>query len=551
MKIAPRIILLFLPIVVAPMAFQTYSSAVSARDGIAEVASSLLRLETEELLRFAESQSRLLGTNGLASSPDYVAAAEETVADFAKGLARRPGEEVFALGKGGAIAFSTGAASLSAADLSALRKLAALGDGWRDFRLAEAPRVAYVAAFPPFGWTFFVTESRDAFFAPVTRIVLRNVVVGAASAAVAAALLVAFAGFITKPIRRVAQSMHAVVTTEDLSRRVELPYDDEIGDLGDSFNAMLSSLEHAFSEIKSYALDAAIAHKRENRIRNIFQKYVPRQVIDRFFASPDSMLVGEDREIAILFSDIRDFTAYSEGLDSRKVVESLNEYFALMVDAVARNDGTPDKYIGDALMAFYGAPADDEESAEHAVATAFEMLQALEGFNRAQLERGRRTLSIGIGINFGSATVGNIGSERKMDYTVIGDMVNLGSRLEGLTKHYHEPIIVSDSVRLRIEERYPCRMVDRVRVKGREAWLDIYAPRTALGEAEERGWGFHALGLERYYARAFVEAAEHFRQVLACLPGDRVAGIYLERCTALVAMPPGPEWRGVITFEEK
>lgn len=551
MKIAPRIVLLFLPVLVAPMIFLTYTSAASARDGIAEAAASLLRLETEELLRFAESQRLLLVENGLDSSPAYVEAAKGTVADYARGLVRRTGAQAIAIGEDGSLAFATGEEPPSEADLETLAGYARAGEGWREFSLSGKRRVAFVAAFPFFGWTFFVTELRSAFFAPVAKIVARSLAVGGASAALAVALLVVLAGFITRPMRRVALSMRSVIRTGDLSRRVELPYDDELGDLGDSFNAMTASLERAFAEIKSFALDAAIAHKRENRVRNIFQKYVPRQVIDRFFASPDSMLVGEDRPIAILFSDIRDFTAYSEGLSSRDVVESLNRYFSGMVDAVVRNSGTPDKYIGDALMAFYGAPADDEESAAHAVATAFDMLVALDAFNESQAAKGRRALRMGIGINYGPATVGNIGSDKKMDYTVIGDMVNLGSRLEGLTKRYGVPLIVSNSVRDRAARAYPFRMVDRVRVKGRGEGLAIHTAKPALDDAEAAGWKLHASALERYYERDFEGAAKDFGALLEILPDDPIALLYLKRCAAYASSPPPADWDGVVTYEEK
>ncbi len=554
MRIAPRIVLLFLPVVVVPMAFQTLIATASAREGITAVASELLRFKTEELLRFADSQRGLLAANGLLGQAAYEEAAAGTIASFARGLARSPGERVAVLDAEGGLAIEAGDGPWPPADLAALAPLADPGSparGWTELALPGGRRVAYVASFPAFRWTLAYTVLAEHFFGPVSRIALLGAAVAAAGVLVAAGLLAAFAGLITKPIRQVARGMRAVVETGDLSHRVGLPYADEIGDLGDSFDAMAGSLEAAYGEIKHYALDAAIAHKREARIRNIFQKYVPAAVIERFFSAPESMLVGEDRPLAVLFSDIRGFTSYSESMSSHEVVSALNRYFGRMADAVIRQGGIVDKYIGDALMAFFGAPQPDERSAYHAVAAAFDMMSELEDFNRFEEERGRRRIGAGIGLNFGSVTIGNIGSEKKMDYTVIGDMVNLASRLEGLTKYYRVPLLVSDTVRGLVAADFPFRLVDRVRVKGREGGLAVFTARPALAPAEEEAWAIHAEALALYYERRFAEAGTRFAEVARLLPGDPVAAIFSERCLAFGSAEPPPGWDGVVTHHEK
>lgn len=550
-KIAPRIVFLFLPVVLLPMAAQAYLAVGLAREGISSIAADHLRFKTEELLRFADSQTRLLEANGLSGSPEFRAAAVATIASYARGLASSPGERIAALDSSGRLALEAGEGAWPPEDAAALASLSSGGEGWRELALPGGKRVSFVAAFPPLGWTVAITVLESRFFGPVSRIVYDSVVVGLVSAAAAVALLVAFSGLITKPIRLVAKGMRDVVETGDLSRRVGLPYDDEIGDLGDSFDAMAGSLEAAYSEIKRYALEAAVAQKREARIRNIFQKYVPAPVIERYFASPDSMLIGEDRRLAVLFSDIRGFTSYSESMSSHEVVAALNRYFGRMADAIFRHEGVVDKYIGDALMALFGAPALDDRSAYHAVSAAFDMLAELEEFNAFETERGRKPIAIGIGVNFGSVTVGNIGSEKKMDYTVIGDMVNLASRLEGLTKYYREALIISESVRGLVGADFPCRLIDRTRVKGREGELLVYSARPSLGPDEEEAWAIHAEALELYYARDFAGAARRFGEVLRLLPEDPVAPIFLERCRAFEAAPPPPEWTGVVAHSEK
>jgi len=550
-KIAPRIILLFLPALVAPMAVQTTLAARAARQGIASIAADHLRFKTEELVRFADSQSRLLESNGLSASPEFVAAAKATVSAYANGLARAPGERIAALDGSGGLAFGVGDGGWSDADVAALSGLRGTAEGWRDLALPDGHRVSFVAAFPPFGWTFVVSVLADRFFSPVTRIITQSVIVGIVAALAAAALLSVFAGLITRPIRKVARSMRLVVETGDLSHRLCLPYDDEIGDLGDSFDAMAASLESAYAEIKHYALEAAIAHRRESRIRNIFQKYVPAPVIERFFASPEQMLVGEDRSLAVLFSDIRNFTDLSQWMRPHEVVEFLNQYFGRMADAVFRHEGVVDKYIGDALMAFFGAPAPDSRSAYHAAAAAFDMLRELEDFNGQRTRAGLGPIGIGIGVNYGSMTIGNIGSDRKMDYTVIGDMVNLASRIEGLTKYYHEPLIVSETVKELVSGDFPCRLIDRTRVKGRETEEAIYAMRLSLSPEEEKAWKLHEEALSRYYAREFQESTRLFGEILRIMPEDPVTRMFLERSSFFAITPPPPEWTGVIVHAEK
>jgi class 3 adenylate cyclase len=298
-------------------------------------------------------------------------------------------------------------------------------------------------------------------------------------------------------------------------------------------------------------MNAAVAQAREQKIRNIFQKYVPRSVIETYFANPEKMLVGENRVLSVLFTDIRGFTGISEKLRPDEIVDSLNDYFRQMVDIIMNRDGIVDKYIGDAIMAIFGAPVRHEDDALQSVLAALEMLEGMEKFNTAQKRLGRAPWKIGIGINYGTVTVGNIGSERKMDYTVIGDMVNLASRLEGLTKKYHEPLIVSDSVQRKIAGTLPCRLLDRVAVKGRAAGTSIYAVRRAITGVEEKAWTLQEEALGLYYERQFGKADGIFKAVLQMVPEDHCAGLFQARCAAYARVPPPEGWTGVEEMREK
>jgi adenylate cyclase len=179
------------------------------------------------------------------------------------------------------------------------------------------------------------------------------------------------------------------------------------------------------------------------------------------------------------------------------------------------------------------------------------MLDDLRDFNRLQEGRGRRPWRIGIGINYGPVTVGNIGSEKKMDYTVIGDGVNVAQRLESLTKKYSEGLIVSEAVEYKVRDRVPCRLLDRVVVKGRTRGIGIYAPYRKLTRAQEQAWKVYHEGTTLYYERRFDEASARFRKTLELLPEDSTAIRFLERCRRYASAPPPSDWTGVEEMAEK
>ena len=222
-----------------------------------------------------------------------------------------------------------------------------------------------------------------------------------------------------------------------------------------------------------------------------------------------------------------------------------------MVKIIINHKGIVDKYIGDAIMATFGAPVHYGDEAYQAVTSGFDMLDALKLFNAGQLKNGRPQFKIGIGINYGEVTVGNIGSEQKMDYTVIGDMVNLASRLEGLTKVYHEEMIVSESLVKDLAGSIPCRPIDKVVVKGKTSGVMIFAPRRNLTRAEEEAWKIHQKAVELFYARDFKIAREGFDEVQRLIPADPTAARYLERCRAYVNIPPAEGWTGAVVMTEK
>jgi class 3 adenylate cyclase len=345
--------------------------------------------------------------------------------------------------------------------------------------------------------------------------------------------------------------MEKIISTGDLSSRVAVEYHDETGKLAHTFNLMVGELERAYNQIKSYAFKAVLAQKREHKIRNIFQKYVPGEVIDQFFKNPESMLVGDNRVLAVLFSDIRSFTSISEKMMPDDLVNTLNRYFSVMVDIIDERKGTVDKYIGDAIMAFFGAPVQHKDDALQSVQAGIEMIDALSGFNAHQSRLGKPAFQIGVGINYGVVTVGNIGTETKMNYTIIGDMVNLASRLEGLTKKYRQPLLISESLQLKVKDRLPNRLIDTVAVKGKTQGVKIFTAKKNLSEAEAEAWALHNQGMAFYYHRDFRGAVDCFQKVQRALPKDYPAELMMDRCLDYLQTPPAEDWNGVAIMDEK
>ena len=588
MSIRGKIILVVLPLVVTPLLFAGLIAVLLARNGITGVATRFLQFKAEQVAAYAEGQWNLLRENHLDDRPEFHEAAVEAVATYADSVMRSQTEYIFAVDPEGAQVFAAGERTPVVAPVDrgpapllqrvgALEWLAALdrsesGDaaaesqadrggglartGWGRLSLAGIPRVSYAVAFEPFGWTIHVTEHESAFYASTWAIVQRVGMVLVVSISAGLLLLVILSGYLTRPLRHVVLAMRRIIETNDLSQRVDVLYNDETGTLAHTFNLMTDQLERAYDHIKAYALRAATAKLKEQKTRTMFQKYVPIDVIEQFFANPEKMLVGENRIVSILFSDIRDFTTISEMMQPDVLVETLNRYFTVMVDAIMSHHGIVDKYIGDAIMALFGTPEKRDDDARQSAYAAFDMVDALKDFNLWQERRELPPFRIGVALNYGLVTVGNIGTERKLDYTVIGDMVNVAARLEGLTKKYRVPIIVSESVQRKLEQdieagRIASRLLDTVQVKGRAGGLRIYAIARSLDPKRRDAWEAHNEAMDLFYRREFVRARERFSAARALLRGDAPTVMMERRCVELLRAPPGEGWTGIVEMVDK
>ena len=294
----------------------------------------------------------------------------------------------------------------------------------------------------------------------------------------------------------------------------------------------------------------------EKRIRRAFSRFVPEQIIDSLVLQSDTsdekIGVGETRAVAILFSDIRSFTNISEKNKPDVLVAFLNRYFSTMVDIIKKHGGTIDKFIGDAIMAEFGTPVSYEDNCHRAVSAAYEMREAL-----ATVEIGDLILpdgmkfDIGIGIHYGDVIVGSIGSKDKTDYSVIGDNVNLASRLEGLTKTYGTQILVSGSVKDDVGENSFCfRHLDDVRVKGKKTAVPIYAVDRSAEEFPAEYKDAYIKGMDLYKQGIWNLARDYFRKALASVACEKAAKLMLTRCEEFIKNPP-ENWDGAVAFMTK
>ncbi|BAU42736.1 adenylate/guanylate cyclase domain-containing protein [Leptolyngbya sp. O-77] len=295
---------------------------------------------------------------------------------------------------------------------------------------------------------------------------------------------------------------------------------------------------------------------QEKRMKATMYRYMTPRVAERVMAlGDDALMVGERKDVTILFSDIRGYTSLTEKMEAADVVTLLNDYFETMVEAVFTFEGTLDKFIGDALMAVFGAPLPLPNHPWMAVQSALDMRRRLKEFNEHRRLANQPIIRIGIGISSGEVVSGNIGSQKRMDYTVIGDGVDISARLEGVTKEYGCDIILSEYTYKLCRDQVWVRELDRIRVKGKTIPINIYeliGDRTQPLPPETAAFLEHyAAGRVAYNHLRFYEALQHFEQAQEIKPGDRAVQVHLERAREFLLTPPADSWDGVHTMTTK
>jgi len=293
----------------------------------------------------------------------------------------------------------------------------------------------------------------------------------------------------------------------------------------------------------------------EKRVKSTMARYMDPALADQLLGSGEEILGGASTEATILFSDIRSFTTLTEELGAQGTVSLLNEYFTLMVDCITEEEGMLDKFIGDAIMAAFGIPIAHGDDEDRAMRSAISMLTVLQEFNADRLKRDVHPVNIGIGLNTDAVVSGNIGSPKRMDYTVIGDGVNLAARLESACKQYNAKLLISENTYGKLKGTYRIRDVDDVIVKGKTKPVRVYEVMDFHNEESYPnlidGLNYFKSGRELYHAGEFEKAIKSFKQVLKVNAEDKLAETYIGRCEHLIEEHPGGAWDGVWVMTSK
>jgi adenylate cyclase len=316
----------------------------------------------------------------------------------------------------------------------------------------------------------------------------------------------------------------------------------------------LFALFFCYASAMSYT--AATEGRQKAQIKGMFEKYVDRAVVKQILDNPSLVkLGGEEREITTMFADIEGFTALAERMGPQNTVAILNSYLTEMSNIIIEEFGTIDKYIGDATMAFWGAPLDDKEHAYHSCSAAIKMQRKLLALHTKWIHFGKAVVNQRIGINTGKAVVGNMGAEARLNYTAIGDAVNLASRLEGVNKEYGTRLLMSDNTYRKVHEKVLSREMDLVLVYGKTEPVRIYELIALADEvqtdATKQFLEFYHNGLDAYKKRAWKSAIDQFQQALTIRKDDIVSNLYIQRSMLFVDNPPPEDWNGVFVMTKK
>jgi adenylate cyclase len=310
----------------------------------------------------------------------------------------------------------------------------------------------------------------------------------------------------------------------------------------------------AFSYLGSIAYVAVVEGRDKRFIKSAFGKYVSPAVVNTISDNPDTLkLGGAKRELTILFSDLAGFTDLSEKLDPQALVTRINDYLSEMTDLVMAEDGTLDKYIGDAIMAFWNDPLPSPDHADRAIRCAIRMQRKMTEMNArwSSADPASDTMKVRIGINTGTVVVGNVGGKDRFDYSALGDAVNLAARLEPANKSYDTLVMISENtLRAATPSAYRYRELDRIAVKGKLRPVTVYevveTADTPLPEHREQALRHYDSGLVAYKRRDWELAATYFEAALAADPADGPSSVYLERCREHIANPPPADWDFVV-----
>jgi len=316
------------------------------------------------------------------------------------------------------------------------------------------------------------------------------------------------------------------------------------------------TLSVVFGYFGSTAYHFILERKQKTMIKGMFSHYVSGTLVDQLVSNPEMLKLGGDRrEMTVFFSDIAGFSTFSEKMEPEDLVNFLNEYLSAMTEIVIQQKGTLDKYEGDAIMAFWGAPIYLENHAFLGCKAALLMQKKLEELKKGWAKENQPDIFVRMGINTGAMVVGNIGGKNRFDYTVMGDNVNLASRLEGANKQYGTSLMISEQTYVQVKDEIITRELDLIIVKGKTKPITVYElialKDEVLDESKLNCYKNYKDGISSYKNKEFKSGIEYFKKALEFLPGDPPSVLYLQRCENYIVNPPASDWDGVYVMTTK
>lgn len=403
-----------------------------------------------------------------------------------------------------------------------------------EFEHGGETTIAFVAPFPPsFGkpWNTVVLVPADDFLGAIKRNSVHTVAISLGILLIAVYLGLVFAKNIARPVEYLTEEVNKIRDFH-LGERIQVK----------SYIHEIQAMEAAINSMKN-GLAA-------------FRLYVPADLVRQMIRSGEEAAPGgQERELTLLFTDITNFTSIAEEMTAREIMVSLSEYFDVISAIISEEKGVIDKYIGDSVMAFWGAPLANERHALSACRAVLRSMRALDALDATRRERGSIPFQTRFGVHTGFSIVGNVGSRERLNYTALGDNVNLASRLEGVNKYYGTRAIISQDTYRYARHDFVCRPLDVITVKGRSAGVKIYELLAEAADPEAETLraqaGRFRAAFELYLARDWAGALEDFESLARANGADRPAELFVERCRSYLETPPGDDWSGVWRMREK
>jgi class 3 adenylate cyclase len=541
MKVRAKLYLVVLPLMSVAIllgALFAYSASAAALE---KAAGEVLRQKTAWIRDYMNGQAILLVDEGYFGDEYMREAALAGIAKYANDLARDEAEIIAAFDSAGRLVFCAGDEALK-----------------KDAPLLVRINRKYVAE----------SASSDAFLLQVYAAherrdlleVLDNMIAASFLVLVVALIMAAvFLHFLSKAITRPISTMKAVFDGYSFDRlaekdrsypAVETPSRDETGALAVSYNAMMARFAAAENELNRFARNREARKNIEEKRRNIFQLYTPSDVVQKVLKTPADLLIGAKYEGAILYSGLRHLLPLSDSLPPSVFVALLNRYFIMMTAIVRKKTGVNFNVEGGALLAGWGIPAPKAKDPVNALHSALLMIEAMVKINKENGEMGLPPLELGIGLDTGFATVGNIMSDNKVNWTVMGGPVSTAMALQRLAGNYKEALLFTENVYKKVFAYFPCRFVDKITIAGSPAGISLFTARLKITGKENEAWKHHRVAVKLFYARKFAEALLHFEQTLLKDPEDGISTIFIDRCQRYIKSPPPPMWDGSADGEQ-